>query len=143
MARVKIILPEHFTFSCSIPVRVTDINYGGHLGNDKLLSLLHEARLQFLAHLGCSELNAFGAGLIMTDVAIIYKNEGHYGDMLQVEMAANDLSTRGFDLYYRIYCERQGQRVDIAHAKTGLLCFDYQQRKIATVPEGLKEKLQA
>jgi len=34
MARIKILLPEHFSFSCSIPIRITDLNYGNHVGND-------------------------------------------------------------------------------------------------------------
>jgi len=27
---------------------VADINYGGHLGNDKVLSFIHEARLRYV-----------------------------------------------------------------------------------------------
>ena len=52
MARIKIAVPPQFTFSTQIPVRITDINYGGHLGNDALLALLHEARVQFLRRYG-------------------------------------------------------------------------------------------
>ena len=52
MERIKINLPETFTFSTIIKIRITDINYGGHVGNDSFLSLVHEARLQFLASNG-------------------------------------------------------------------------------------------
>ncbi len=44
MPRVELELPERFQFVTEIPLRITDINYGGHLGNDALLSLLHEAQ---------------------------------------------------------------------------------------------------
>lgn len=70
MAKIKIELPNRFSFSTLIPVRITDINYGGHVGNDTVLSILHEARVQFLNHFGYQELNESGVGLIMKDVAI-------------------------------------------------------------------------
>lgn len=34
-----------------LTVRVTDMNYGRHLGHDALVSLLHEARMQAFAAL--------------------------------------------------------------------------------------------
>ncbi|WP_255669390.1 hypothetical protein [Myroides oncorhynchi] len=43
MARVKLNLPTEFIFETKIPVRITDLNYGNHLGNDKLLSISHAA----------------------------------------------------------------------------------------------------
>jgi len=49
MARSRIDLPDSFPFGIDIPVRITDINYGGHLGNDAVLGLVHEARIAFLA----------------------------------------------------------------------------------------------
>ena len=55
MPRVKVTLPESFLFTVELPIRITDLNYGAHLGNDALLSLLHEARVKFLAHLGQPE----------------------------------------------------------------------------------------
>ena len=60
MARIKIDLPSLFAFSTTLRVRVSDINYGGHLGNDALLSMLHDARLQYLQAMDYSEL-AFGS----------------------------------------------------------------------------------
>jgi acyl-CoA thioesterase FadM len=131
MARIKIALPPQFTFSTQIPVRITDINYGGHLGNDALLSLLHEARVQFLRRYGYTELDIAGKSLIMADVAIEYKGEGFNGDLLTFEMAAADLHKYGFDLVYRV--TNQTQKL-IALAKTGMVCFDYSHRKMASLP---------
>ena len=47
MARIKIDLPGKFVFSTKIPVRITDINFGGHVGNDTILSIVHETSAQF------------------------------------------------------------------------------------------------
>ncbi|GAA4320783.1 thioesterase family protein [Compostibacter hankyongensis] len=142
MSRIKIELPETFSFSTHIPVQVRDINYGGHLGNDSLVSLLHEARIRYLQSLGCSELDACGTGLIMSDLAVTYKGEGFRGDELLVEIAAGEFSSRGFDLLYRVGCRRETGTILIATAKTGMLCFDYSTRKVAALPGELREKLE-
>ncbi|MEC9409439.1 MAG: hypothetical protein VYD52_03175, partial [Pseudomonadota bacterium] len=57
MARVNLELPDVFTFSTHLTVRVSDINYGNHLGNDRMISLLHEARLRYLHDHDFSEFN--------------------------------------------------------------------------------------
>jgi acyl-CoA thioesterase FadM len=72
MERIKLNLPENFNFSTIIPIRISDVNYGGHVGNDSFLSLLHEARLRFLHQFGYSEMSVEGVGLIMSDVGIEY-----------------------------------------------------------------------
>ena len=60
MARIKIELPEIFSFTTTIPIRITDLNYGGHVGNDTILSIIHEARMQFLKNAGYTELDLEG-----------------------------------------------------------------------------------
>ena len=34
LARVKLTLPDAWQFDTTVTVRIGDINYGGHLGND-------------------------------------------------------------------------------------------------------------
>ncbi|RZK16406.1 MAG: thioesterase [Hymenobacter sp.] len=132
MARVKLALPATFLFSITLPVRITDLNYGGHLGNDALLSLLHEARVQFLASLGVKELDtATQLGFIMADVAVEYKAEAFYGDELHIEVGVNDPNKYGFDIVYLI--KNQVER-EVARAKTGMLAFDYNTRKLRALP---------
>ena len=139
MPRVKVSLPASFGFAVTLPVRITDLNYGAHLGNDALLSLLHEARVQFLAHLGTAEFDpATKLGFIMVDVAIEYKAEAFYGDVLTIRMAANDLNKYGFDLVYLV--ENQRGR-EVARAKTGMLCFNYSNRKLRALPPELAAKV--
>ncbi len=139
MARIKLALPESFSFSTLIPVRITDINYGGHVGNDTILSLLHEARVQYLKHHGYTELDVAGIGLIMSDVAIEFKQELFYGDSVQVYVTPFDFSRISFDLAYLLVNPRDEKIV--AQAKTGMVCFDYKNRKVTALPEVAKEKL--
>ncbi len=74
MARIKLELPENFPFDTELRVRITDVNYGGHMGNDALLGLLHEARVRFLAHHGLTELDIGGVGIIIADSVIVYQS---------------------------------------------------------------------
>jgi acyl-CoA thioester hydrolase len=139
MARVKIALPAAFLFAITLPVRITDLNYGGHLGNDALLSLLHEARVQFLASVGAQEVDrATQLGFIMADVAIEYKAEAFYGDVLHFEVGANDLNKYGFDIVYLV---KNQTGKEVARAKTGMLCFDYNTRKLRGLLPELAERL--
>lgn len=139
MARIKIDIPAYAAFEAYIPVRITDINYGNHLGNDALLALLHEARVQLLAHFGYTELALAGASLIMADVAISYKGESFYGDTLTIKMAFVEWHKFGFDITYHVLNQHHKE---IARAKTGMLCFDYSARKLMAVPEEVKIKIE-
>ena len=140
MARIKIELPEKFIYKTEIPIRITDINYGGHLGNDSLLSIIHEARVRFLNHLGYSEANVEGNGIIMIDAGIQYKSEGFYGDELLIEIAVNDFTGIGCDFVYRLTNKNSGK--EIALAKTGIVFFNYENKKIVQVPIKFKSKIE-
>ena len=144
MGRVKIKFPaENPLYRCSIPVRISDINYGNHLGNDALLSIIHEARMQLLRQWGYTELDVGGNSLIMGDVMIAYRGEAFYGDILTVDLFAEDISERSFALLYRIATKREGKPVAVADARTGMVCFDYTSRTISTMTAELKTRLQA
>ncbi|WP_019530008.1 acyl-CoA thioesterase [Dasania marina] len=127
MARVSIDMPEHYSYSTELPIRISDTN-GGHLSNYAVLALIHEARLHFLAQYGYNEEH-----IILTDSAIVYKAEGFYGDILCFDMAAGDFNKYGCDIFYRVRNKKTG--ADIAHAKTGMVYYDYQQQKVSTLPD--------
>ena len=86
MARIEIKMPDSFVFETELTIRITEINYGNHVGNDTFVSLLHEARLRFFIHLGYSELDVEGKGIIMSDLAVVYKSQSCYGDRLKFEV---------------------------------------------------------
>ena len=132
MARIELNLPEIFDFSTDVRVRISDINYGNHLGNDALLSLVHEARLQFLQSRGFSELDIDGCGLILTDAVILYKSQGFHGDLLTILAAVGDFTKYGCDFFYKVIRKNGGK--EVARAKTGIVFFDYNRQKVAPVP---------
>lgn len=142
MARIKIPLPEHFHFSCLIPVRITDINYGGHVGNETILTIAHEARMQFLKSLGYTEMNFGGEGMIMADAGIEFKNELFYGDIVVAAVAVSGVSKIGFDLIYKMEKASEASNKIVAIAKTGMICYDYDIKKIIPIPEDALKKLE-
>lgn len=139
MTRVHIDLPDQFDFATDIRVRITDMNYGGHLGNDTVLSLMHEARMQYLARFGYSELDIEGSGLIMIDSSAMYKAEVFFGDVVRVELAVVDFSHCGFTIIYRATNAASG--VEVARVRTGMLFFDYQARKVQPAPDAARRRL--
>jgi len=141
MSRIKIDLPDHFSFTTSIPIRITDINYGGHTGNDTILSIIHEARIQFLQSKGFTEMDFAGVGMIMSDVGIEFKSELFYGDIVLASVTVANITKVSFDVYYKLEKETGGKKIPVAFAKTGMVCYDYKSKKIVAVPEEARSKL--
>jgi YbgC/YbaW family acyl-CoA thioester hydrolase len=141
MARIQLNLPEKFLFSTEIPVRVSDINYGGHVGNDAILTLMQEARVQFYRSLGFTNEVSFEGtvGQIIADSAVVYKAESFLGDVLIIQIGAADFNKYGFDLLYRITNKETAK--EVARGKTGIVCFDYDTRKVASIPASVLKKL--
>ena len=139
MARIKIDMPEKYIFSTDLDVRISDINYGNHVGNDSILSIVHESRCRFFASLGFSELDVEGFGIIMTDSAIVYKSESHYGETLTINISTQDHNKYGCDIIYQI-TEKESKRV-VAEVKTGIVFFDYAQKKVVNTPQPFLDKV--
>lgn len=142
MNRIKINLPEHFSFSTNLQIRVTDLNYGGHVGNDTVLSILQEARQQFLQSRGYAELQVEGYGLIMADAMVEYKKEMNHLDQIKIEIVATDFDKMGFDLYYRVIIQKNGEDILAVRAKTGMMLFDYQVGKKVSMSDKIMAVLQ-
>ncbi len=141
MARIKIELPEKFKFTTQYTVRIADVNYGGHVGNDSILTIMQEARLQYLQFLGYKNEISIGehVGIIVADAAVVYKSESFYGEVITIKIAVDDFNKYGFDIYYHLIAAENGR--EIARGKTGIVCLNYKEKKIAVVPEELLEKL--
>ena len=140
MARIKLELPSQFVFSTAISIRITDLNYGAHMGNEVILQIAHEARVQFLARMGYTESDSEGRGIIMSDAAIMYRGEAFHGDIIEVQMAVYDFTRKGCDFYYLM--KRKGTDQEIARVKTGIVFFEYASRKTVSVPGRFKEKIE-
>ena len=141
MARIRIELPDRFSFSTTITVYINHINYGNHLDNSALLSLVSEARVRFFKALGYTEMDVEGCGIIVADAAIQYRSEAFHGEVLVFEMTANDFNKYGCDLVWRV-SEQDGGR-EVARGKTGIVFFDYAARQPAAVPAAFRGRFPA
>jgi acyl-CoA thioesterase FadM len=61
------------------------------------------------------------------------------GDQLELKIAVDDFNKYGFDMLYLITNLSSGK--EAARGKTGIVCFDYENRKVASIPEILLSKL--
>jgi acyl-CoA thioester hydrolase len=141
MSRIQIQLPDTFIYSVELPVRVSDLNYGNHVGNDSILTIMQEARALFYKSLGFeSEVKLDGAiGQVVADAAIVYKAESFFGDVLIISIVVQNFHKYGFDLLYKLTNKVTGK--EVARGKTGIVCFDYEKRKMAAVPDKLYRAL--
>ncbi|NLF38794.1 thioesterase [bacterium] len=137
MARVTLDLPASLIFSTELPVRITDINYGDHLGNDALMSLIHEARVRFLVSHGWSEKCVDGPGIIMTDAVLIYTAQVRYGQTLVIDIGLADPTRVGCDVVFKVSDKASG--AEAARAKTGIVFFDYATGRVARMPDSFRE----
>ena len=125
---------ENFKFNTEVDVRISDINYGGHLGNDRYLSLFQEARLQYLKQFGYSEISiGDDTSLIMSQAHINFKAEAFWGDRLKILVRISSIKVTRFIFDYLILDSQKGGRV-IATGYTEMVGFDYQQRKVKRLP---------
>ncbi|MEO6584065.1 MAG: thioesterase family protein [Ferruginibacter sp.] len=142
MARLKLQISGKSVHQVHIPVRITEINYGNHTGNDALVGIIHEARVNWLHQQQFTELNIDGIALIMADLCIVFKNESFYGDVLQVEIFADEITAKSFELFYNIITTRNQSTLTVAIAKTSMLGFDYKSKKIVELSPALLKMVQ-
>jgi acyl-CoA thioester hydrolase len=103
--------------------------------------MMQEARILFYRSLGFKDEITFGDGIgqIITDAAIVYEAESFLGDVLLIELGMKDFNKYGFDMVYVLKNKQTNQQVAIG--KTGIVCFDYEKRKISSIPETLLKAL--
>lgn len=101
-----------------------------------MISMISEARARFLFQLGVEEIDANQVGIIVTDLATVYKSEARARDKLIFEVGLMDFNPYGCDLVFRI--SRESDRAAIAMAKQGFVFFNYQKQKVSAIPDPVK-----
>jgi len=139
MSKIKLKKLDNYEFEYNRILNVGDINYGGHLGNDSVITLIHEARIDLLCKLGLSELDLGNGrtGIIMTDLIVNYTGEGFLLDKIKILSHIDDIKSIGFRVFHNIIKNDK----TIALAETGIYAFDYENRNITEIPELFNEKL--
>ena len=133
-------MDSDFPFHTTFVVRIGDINYGGHMGNDKLLLIFHDARIRYLQYLGYSEFDiGGGAGLLMTEAHIAFKGEVFLGDELLVGVKISDPGKVRFNVEFQV--EKVPDKKIVATGSTLMAVFNYNQRKACRIPDEFLKKI--
>lgn len=132
MPRVILVEQTAYEHTYTMMVRVTDINHAGHLGNEALLGLVHEARTHFLKVLNFDTIvgSQQPLGLIIADIAVNFKAEGFAHEEVSVESQIDELAQKSFRLFHRI---RRKEQV-IALVETGMVAYSYSGRRVTDLP---------
>jgi acyl-CoA thioesterase FadM len=133
MSRVKIAMPDEFLFSMRHRVGISDLNYARHLNSVAMVHILHEARLQFLAHLG------FNLGMVVTDMGVDYRSESFADDWLTIDVGVGRFNRYGFNICFRI--TNTALEKMVCNATIGVVFFDFDKHKIALIPKAFRDLL--
>jgi len=121
-------------------VRVGDINYGGHMGNDKSLLLFHDARIKFLESLDFSEKNIGDeTGTIMSEAHIYFKKEVFLHDLLFIDVSISEVTTSSMIINYLVH--RENDAVVVLKGSTKIIAFDYDKKRVKRIPEVFIKKI--
>jgi len=137
----KFISPQPYNYKTKITIQIGDINYGGHVGNERYLLFAQETRMRFLKTLGLSELNFGLYGLILAEAGIEYLAELFQGDEITISIAIDNITRASFDCYYSIEKNQEEKTIVAAYIKTSMICYDYTERKVKSIPEDIRKKL--
>jgi acyl-CoA thioester hydrolase len=135
MERLTIVLPEKFNFTAEFPVLINDINSGNHVGNDAFIRYINEAFWRF------SDAFDIRKKIIMADLAIIFRSEAFYGDVLKCEAAVSIHTKHRCHFYCRMSNSKTGK--EIIRARARVIFFDYTQKKPVEVPEQIRSLAKA
>lgn len=141
MARIKIEIPNtHPIFKTTLNITIDQINYGGHVGNDRYLAMMHESRLRWFQSLGYKDELSIsdGIGIFVVDAACEFTGEIFHGDKVSILMYISDQHKYGFDLVYKF--EIKDEKV-VFKGKTGIMSVDLDRKKAISFPSEFFERL--
>ena len=134
-------MENNFNFSTELNVRINEINYGGHLGNDSFLFLFQEGRLRYLKQFDCSELTiGENTSLIMSQAHINFKTQAFWGERLIMFVRITKMDKIHFTFEYQIESAENKKKV-VATGYTDMVGFDYRNKKVKKLPEKFVRKI--
>ncbi|MCY4046165.1 MAG: thioesterase family protein [Cellvibrionales bacterium] len=118
-----------------VKIRYSDINTARHVGNDKMISLIQEARIELLTQLGFKNDGDTAVTYVVADLGVNYKAEAFFADELIIEVGVSDIKEKSFDVLYKVTNTKTHHVV--AEAKTGLVFLDANAGKTTQIPAAL------
>lgn len=127
-------------FSIKYKIKEEDINYGGHVGNERALVFFQMVRIKFFESLGLSELNiGDGIGVIQRNSYVEYNKELFLDDEITIKITKIELEKTKFNFHYEIYNQKGKLAIN---GSTLLLAYNYEEKRLKKVPEIFREKIE-
>lgn len=127
-------------FSIKYKIKEEDINYGGHVGNERALVFFQMVRINFFESLGLSELNiGDGIGVIQRNSYVEYNKELFLNDEITIKITKIELEKTKFNFNYEIYNQEDKLAIN---GSTLLLAYNYEEKKLKKVPEIFRKKVE-
>lgn len=126
-------------FSIDYKVIVSDINYGGHMGNERALIIFQQARMEFLNSLRYDEVNiGEDKGIIQLESHVYYLKEVKLGENLKCFIKDIECTRASFDTFYEVVNEKNEV---VLKGSTKNMAFDYNKQKPGRMPKEFVEAL--
>ncbi len=123
-------------FTVDLPVRISEVNYGNHLGHAALTSLIHQTKILYFREFNIDERNINGNGAIVKRLEIDYKGEAHFDDMLHVNVRVNAITRTTCILEYVV--TKNEANTPVTHVFETLAFINYESRKPVRTPDEIK-----
>lgn len=134
-------MPKRIDKLKTLEVRISDINYGNHMGNDRALSFFQDARICFLEQLGYEERRiGENVGIIISEAQVKYRKEVFLHDLLDASVWVDEIRDRSLVMHYAFI--RQSDQTCVFEGSTKIYAFDYQSRKAVRLPEAFREAVE-
>lgn len=125
-------------FETEYKVIVSDINYGGHMGNERALIIFQQTRMEWLNSLQYDEANIEGAGLIQLESHVYYLKEVFLGEKLLCRITEIQPERITFNIVYEILNEKGNI---VIKGSTKMAFFNYEKKKLSKMPKEFLEKI--
>ena len=140
MREKKLLSSNPYVYETDITVQIDDINYGGHVGNERYLLYAQETRMRFLQTIGHTEIKFGEFGIVVAEAGIEYFAELFHGDIITISISIDNISRVAFDCYYKIEKKLGEKTIIAACIKTNMVCYDYKEKKVRSIPEDIRNK---
>lgn len=134
-------MSEPAKFTASYRVRVDDINYGGHMGNERALVIFQDARILFLESLGYAERDiGEGLGVILPEAALRFRREAFLHDVLTTRVAIGGMTGSSFEMLFE--STRESDSEVVLTGTTKMIAYDYGAKKVRPLPDAFRKALE-
>jgi acyl-CoA thioester hydrolase len=120
-------------YSVDLQVRISDINYGGHLDFAKLIAMAGDARAQFFHAKNIKDINENGIGIITRSVQTNYLAQCFFNDILEFNISTEVVKKTRLILSFDV--KNKGTKDPVAKILIELIFINYNNGKPVKIPE--------